>query len=247
MSDEQTVKNKNENYEKNLKLNLEAKRKDLDNITTSIIPSQLTLIRMFLWLSFSVLGAVFYFTKLDKMNICQTYFLTIISAVTVCIVILCLLAIKESATRLTAHLDNAHFQTKIEQDDNEHVRGLWDMLDVTTKALDIATESLSKTAKLLRYVTYLSLFALFLLSSLAIISVYSMKGGVNMAEENKDTKTSSQADTRPVLSSSSDIKPNVLQANNRVINNESIDKGFNITADDKSGSNNNATDKKDEK
>ena len=57
-----------ENYEKNLKLNLEAKRKDLDNITTSVIPSQLTLIRMFLWLSFSIVGVALYLITLGQLS-----------------------------------------------------------------------------------------------------------------------------------------------------------------------------------
>lgn len=236
--DKNSAAKKMENYEKNLKLNLEAKRKDLDNITTSIIPFQLTLIRMFLWLSFSSLGAVFYFVKPDRIiNVCQAYFLVLISLTVICTAIVCLMAIKESADRPTAHLDNNYFRDHINQDDYEHVKGLMAMLDVTTKALDIAAKSMAKAGKMLRRAIYLSFATLFFIFSLAVVSIYPMKGGENMAEEQKDVKVSTDLtnDTRPAFKSVAEIKPSVLQANNREsINNESWTEGggYNITSSD---------------
>lgn len=47
-----------ENYEKNLKLQLESFRKDLDAMLTSIIPNQLLLVRMYLWLNVSIFGGL---------------------------------------------------------------------------------------------------------------------------------------------------------------------------------------------
>lgn len=251
--DKNSAAKKIENYEKNLKLNLEAKRKDLDNITTSIIPFQLTLIRMFLWLSFSSLGAVFYFVKLDnRVNVFQAYFLVFISLTVICTVIVCLMAIKESADRPTAHLDNNYFRDYINQDDNEHVNGLLAMLDVTTKALDIAAKSMAKAGKMLRCAIYLSFTTLFFIFSLAVVSIYPMKGGENMAEEQKDVKTSSDLtnDTRPVFKSVAEIKPTVLQANNREsINNESLTEGggYNITSSDQNQTDTATSDDKDKK
>lgn len=47
-----------ENYEKNLKLQLESFRKDLDIMLTSVIPNQLSLVRMYLWFNASIFGGL---------------------------------------------------------------------------------------------------------------------------------------------------------------------------------------------
>ncbi|WP_298061802.1 hypothetical protein [uncultured Campylobacter sp.] len=239
-----------ENYEKNLKLNLEAKRKDLDNITTSVIPSQLTLIRMFLWLSFSIVGAAFYAIKLDEISSSQFYFLSAIVITTVAIITLCLIAIKSSAVRLTANLDNAYFKDNIAQDDSEHAQGLIAMLDVTSQALGLAQDNVNKTGRILRVVTYLSFAVIFFISSFAIVSVYHEKGGENMAEEKKDksAEVAKTVDSRPAFNQSTQIKPAQMRANSRNITGESQSGGFNITASKKpkQSDNANATDKTDE-
>ena len=54
-----TEQNQNyENYEKNLKLQLESSRKDLDIMLTSVIPNQLSLVRMYLWFNASIFGGL---------------------------------------------------------------------------------------------------------------------------------------------------------------------------------------------
>ncbi len=48
-----------ENYEKNLKLQLESKRKDLDIQLTSIIPGQFQTIKLYMWLcTFIIAGDI---------------------------------------------------------------------------------------------------------------------------------------------------------------------------------------------
>ncbi|ECR1448601.1 hypothetical protein F0I69_03105 [Campylobacter jejuni] len=47
-----------ENYEKNLKLQLESKRKDLDIQLTSIIPNQIVLVRTYLWFSTLIVASI---------------------------------------------------------------------------------------------------------------------------------------------------------------------------------------------
>ncbi|HED6059870.1 TPA: hypothetical protein R5W04_000078, partial [Campylobacter jejuni] len=47
-----------ENYEKNLKLQLESKRKDLDIQLTSIIPNQIVLVRTCLWFSTLIVASI---------------------------------------------------------------------------------------------------------------------------------------------------------------------------------------------
>lgn len=239
-----------ENYEKNLKLNLEAKRKDLDNITTSIIPSQLTIVRMFLWLSFSIVGAAFYAIKLDEISSSQFYFLSAIVITTVAIITLCLIAIKSSAVRLTANLDNTYFKENIKQGDSEHTEGLIAMLDVTSKALYLAQDNVNKTGRILRGITYLSFAVVFFISLFTIVSVYHEKGGKNMAKEQKDksAETIKTTDSRPSFSQSTQIKPAQIRANSRNIIGESQSGGFNITASKKPKPSNNANtaDKTDE-
>lgn len=203
-----------EAYEKNLKLNLEAKRKDFDNITTSIIPSQLNLVKTYLWLSslsFSVL--LLLMTKRGDIPFDLSLLSLFLGAVFgVSTMILSLFAIHRTRNRHVAHAEGNESFANIPQNALEHSEGLLILLDITSHSLQGAKETVEKTANLLRGALITTLVGIFFIVSGVVLhfsSSNTMKGGTNMAEETKLTRPT--APSQPVK------QPEVLQANSREI------------------------------
>ncbi|MBN1839744.1 MAG: hypothetical protein JW802_06850 [Campylobacterales bacterium] len=201
-------------YEKNLKLNLEAKRKDFDNITTSIIPSQLNLVKTYLWLSslsFSTL--LLLMTKREDTSFDLSLLSLFLGAVCgISTMLLSLFAIHSTRNRHMAHAEDNDMFANIAQNELEHSEGLLILLDITSHSLKGAKQTVKKTSNLLRGAFITTVACVFFIVTGAVLhfsSSNTMKGGTNMAEEQKLTRPT--APSQPVK------QPEVLQANSREI------------------------------
>lgn len=148
-----------ENYEKNLKLQLESSRKDLDIMLTSIIPNQLTLVKTYLWLNISLIGglaAIFAATiKTLSLQSCLIWFifLTFLLTFIACalVVYFALRAIHETRKRSFPQ-DMSEEMGKIAMDTLEHINGLLivmrsirDTIEVNQQTIQTAGHCLKKT------------------------------------------------------------------------------------------------------
>lgn len=204
-----------EAYEKNLKLNLEAKRKDFDNISTSIIPSQLNLVKTYMWvtsLSFPII--ILIFTKKEHTPDDLTSLFFYLGAVcAISIMFLSLLVIHRTKDRYMAHIEDNDTFANLPQDEQEHTQGLLVMLEITTNSLKMVSQTVTNTGKNLRGIFMLMFpFLFFMVTAVTLYitdSRHHMKGGTNMAEETKLTRPTAPA--QPVK------QPEVLQANSHQI------------------------------
>lgn len=223
---EYTTKLKIEAYEKNLKLNLEAKRKDFDNLTTSVVPNQINLIKTYLWissLSFSIL--ILLFTKTDHApQEYALYSLSIGAILGVLIIFTSFMAMHKTKNKHLAHLKEEDF-LMIAQDKWEHTNGLLKMIEVTNSALAGVSQTVTQTGKWLRASIWLMIpYILMMAFGITLHFTNTMKGGINMAEEPKLT--------RPTISTQPTTQTPVLQANSRV-NESTKSDGHRVTADSK--------------
>lgn len=209
-------------YEKNLKLNLEAKRKDFDNITTSIIPSQLNLVKTYLWLSslsFSTL--LLLMTKRGDIPFDLSLLSLFFGAVCgISTMFLSLFAIHSTRNRHMAHAEDNDTFANIAQNELEHSEGLLILLHITSHSLQGAKQTVKETSNLLRGAFITTVACIFFIVTGAVLhfSSNTMKGGTNMAEEPKLTRPT--APSQPVK------QPEVLQANSREIFEDVINKSY---------------------
>lgn len=203
-------------YEKNLKLNLEAKRKDFDNIMTSVIPSQLVLVKTYLWIgSLSFPTLILIFTKKEHAPDGWAFlFLCLGALIGIITMLLSLFAIHSTRERYVAHVEEEKDFVEIKQNELEHTEGLLTMLAITTNSIQLGTKIVNRTAKFLRAIFLLMFpYIFFMVSGVILcipINTNTMKGGTNnMAEDPKNARPT--APTQPVK------QPAVLQANSREI------------------------------
>ncbi|EAH8851413.1 hypothetical protein A0U24_05740 [Campylobacter lari] len=202
-----------ENYEKNLKLQLESKRKDLDIQLTSIIPNQLVLVRTYLWFSTLIIASILtiFSNKIQSLYLNDFYSLqafmillmiaTLVSS-TYC-VILCFNAVLNFSYRFFPG-DAYEKITKFKTDKLEHVNGLNEMISETFVAYKENDKIIYKAAKSLRKAFCCNFFSLILfIIFIIILAIHTTKGGEKMADDKVD---------KPVASMTG--KPNVVQTSN---------------------------------
>lgn len=202
-----------EAYEKNLKLNLEAKRKDFDNISTSIIPSQINLVKTYMWvtsLSFPIFILIFT-TKKHIPDDLTSLFFYFGAVCAISIMFIALFVIHKTKDRYVANSEDNSIFANITQDEQEHTQGLLIMIEITTNSLKMVSQTVTNTGKYLRGIFILMFPFLFCMVTAVTLyitdSLHHMKGGENMAEESKLTRPT--APSQPVK------QPEVLQANSR--------------------------------
>ena len=190
--------NKNhENYEKNLKLQLESFRKDLDVMLASVIPNQLSLVRMYLWFNASVFGgliAIFanqlkYLYAYEMQYIIFYIFFFVASCIF--LIIGCwssLLAIRKAKSRIFPQ-DMRQELSDIKTNSLEHVNGLNRLISATLDAKNENQKIIEQTAQVLvKSYRYIQIsFILAIIFGIFTLYLNLMKGGVNMAD-NKDSK-----------------------------------------------------------
>ncbi|EAJ6151659.1 TPA: hypothetical protein ACRZSW_001427 [Campylobacter lari subsp. concheus] len=202
-----------ENYEKNLKLQLESKRKDLDIQLTSIIPGQFQTIKLYMWLctfiivsDITILNSYIKTTHIDS-------FAIILFGVSIVFLAYCvffsLLALKANNT-LAFPQDQYKNMSQFNSDNLEHTNGINAMI---SSILDAFNENnriinnISKDIKLIYFVllvgAMISFFAIIVSGSQII------KGEINMSEnQEKITKPQPQpGTTTPITPKTRGDKP----------------------------------------
>ena len=189
--------NKNhENYEKNLKLQLESFRKDLDVMLTSVIPNQLSLVRMYLWFNATIFGGIvaIFANQLKHIHIYDMYaILYVVCFITSCASLIrgcwsALLAIRKAKSRIFPQDMRQELQA-IKTNSLEHINGINHLISATFDARQANQENIEKTAQALikshRFIRISLILAIIFGTFTLYLNL--VKGGVNMAD-NKDSK-----------------------------------------------------------
>jgi hypothetical protein len=161
-------------YEHNLKLYFESKRKDLDIILTSTIPTQKNLMKTILWLNSSILA--FTITLLSKQV--GIIFLSIPFLFSFAAIFHILLSLKDGREKTFGTLALSEIE-KIQQDENEKIQALYDMntsLDKAFKANALLVEKRAQKIGTATGYTTLSVFFIFILI-VFYVNIHLMKGG----------------------------------------------------------------------
>lgn len=197
-----------ENYEKNLKLQLESKRKDLDNQLTSIIPNQLVLVRLYLWFNTFIISGILtiYLNRIKNFNF-EDYQIVLIWVTiffSLCCIILCFIAILKISNRYFPG-DTYEKFAKFETNELEHVNGLNEMINEIFAAYKGNDKIIHNAARFLRWAFHCNFLSLVFFIIFIIILVFNLwKGGEKMADDKKVDK--------PVASMTG--KPNIVQTSN---------------------------------
>ena len=217
-----TEQNQNyENYEKNLKLQLESSRKDLDIMLTSVIPNQLSLVRMYLWFNASIFGGLvaIFANQLKYIHIYDMYAILYV----LCFIISCASLIMECWSALSVISKARHRMlpkdmceelSKIPTDSLEHVNGLNRLISATLDAKKANQENIEQTAHVLvkSYKHIRTSLVLAIIFGIFTLYFNLMKGGENMADD-KDSKPVAMTGT---------TQPEKLIANSINITTESV-------------------------
>ncbi|TKX28165.1 hypothetical protein [Campylobacter estrildidarum] len=165
-----------ENYEKNLKLELENKRKDFDSQISQIIPGQTQMIKLYFWFATLIISGLLtisgkmlkIYLTFSNLEILQISFFILTFICGMACIFFTLKAILTGATIYhPIELKNAF--EKFPKDKCEHVKGLERMINATYKAIKANKDEIIKTAKQLRLSFYsivlcLSFFIIFLIT-----------------------------------------------------------------------------------
>ncbi|MGB3751090.1 MAG: hypothetical protein WA945_05940 [Arcobacteraceae bacterium] len=152
MSDTQEV----ENYEHNLKLYYEAKRKELDIILSNSMPTQMNNIKTLLWMNFLLIGLMFQFIKKFPIpDIVIGFFI-----LSLCAIICVLMAILSNRTKSYGTLDSYEHIS-------EYVNNKWtksqffiDMIDSVIYSIKHNRKILHNKSKLMHLSTWFTLLAI---------------------------------------------------------------------------------------
>ncbi|WP_416860594.1 hypothetical protein [Helicobacter ganmani] len=195
-----------ENYEKNLKLQLESFRKDLDIMLTSVIPNQLSLVRMYLWFNASIFGGLIaiFANQLKYIHIYDMYAILYI----LCFIISCasliigcwsaLSAISKAKYRMLPK-DMRKELSEIPSNSQEHVNGINCLIAATLRAKNENQKNIEETAQVLtksyRYIRISLILAI-------IFGVFTLyinleKGGINMADDKNQKPVADTSTAQP--------------------------------------------------
>ena len=214
--------NKNhENYEKNLKLQLESFRKDLDVMLASVIPNQLSLVRMYLWFNATIFGGIvaIFANQLKHIHIYDMYaILYVVCFITSCASLIrgcwsALLAIRKAKSRIFPQDMRQELQA-IKTNSLEHVNGINHLISATLDAKNENQKIIEQTAQVLvKSYRYIQIsFILAIIFGIFTLYLNLVKGGVNMADD-KDSKPIAMTGT---------TQPEKLIANSMEITTESV-------------------------
>jgi len=156
-----------DNYEKNLKLNYDAIRKDLDILLTNTIPTQKNLMKTYLWLNTTIIGFVI---TIYSTNGIIFGFLLIPFVFSFIAILGILSSLSIGQVKTFGHIDIDEME-KIEIDEYEHTKGIFKMLHSTKTAFTMNIDVVSTRAKSLKkslFFTKLSFVSIFLLAVLII-------------------------------------------------------------------------------
>jgi len=159
-----------ENYEHNLKIHYEAKRKELDILLTSSIPIQLSNMKTILWINFLMIGLMFQFLKKFPLpDIVIGFFI-----LSLCAIISILFAMLTNRTKSYGVYDDVKTMSTYEDDNWTKSRAIFDMLNMLQIAIEDNRLVIINRAKLMHVATWFTLasivFLVIIFSTLQINS-----------------------------------------------------------------------------
>lgn len=224
------------NYESNLKLSYDAIRKDYDNILTSIMPNQVNLIKTYLWLNTFIIGIAVIFIK--EQAITPKILCSFISIFALCIISMIVLVValyynKQKKFIFFKPEDIAN----IKDDKWSYTQGLINLINETKNAFDSNTEIVKFRAVCIRIgaIFLILAFMAFTSTTYYLLPYINHRKEVIIMPDDKPVKPDENKPITMSLSTNSQININTESINESTKENS----GFNITADDKSQSDNN--------
>lgn len=146
-----------ENYEHNLKLHYEAKRKELDILLSNSIPNQLSNMKTILWINFLLIGLILQFIKKFPLpDIIIGFFI-----LSVCAIFTVLMAMLSNRTKSYGVIDDIKMMSKYEDTQWTKSQAIFDMLNAVQLSIIDNRDAITNRAKLMHLSTYLTLSALF--------------------------------------------------------------------------------------
>ncbi|EAK1582345.1 hypothetical protein CJX88_02110 [Campylobacter jejuni] len=202
-----------ENYEKNLKLQLESKRKDLDIQLTSIIPGQFQTIKLYMWLcTFIIAGDITILNNYIKTTHTDL-FTIILFSVSIIFLGYCaffsLLALKINNT-IAFPQDQYGEMSKLNSDNLEHTNGINAMISSILDAFDKNNKIINNMSKDIGKI-YVFLVIGASISSFAIITsgAQIVKGEIIMSDNKEKVikPTPQTGTTTPIIPKTRGDKP----------------------------------------
>jgi hypothetical protein len=147
------------NYEHNLTLHYEAKRKELDILLTSSIPIQLSNMKTILWIDFLMIGLILQFIKKFPMHdmIIGFFILSLFSIITI------LFAMLTNRYKSYGVFNNINTMSKYDDDIWTKSKAIYDMLNMLQLAIEDNREVIQNRAKLMHIATWYTLSGLLFL------------------------------------------------------------------------------------
>lgn len=202
-----------ENYEKNLKLQLESKRKDLDIQLTSIIPGQFQTIKLYMWLcTFIIAGDITILNSYIKTTHISLFTIILFSASIIFLgycAFFSLLALKKNNT-IAFPQDQYGKMSKLNSDNLEHTNGInamissiLDAFDKNNKIINNMSKDISKIYVFLILGASVSFFAI-ITSGIQIV-----KGEIIMSDNKEKVikPTPQTGTTTPIIPKTRGDKP----------------------------------------
>lgn len=147
------------NYEANLKLHYEAKRKELDILLTSSMPTQLSTIKTLLWMNIVMIGLMMQiFRSIPLTVIAKGFFL--LSIVSICIILAAMLIKRVKSYGV---IDDILYSRNLDDSKWTISQGLIDMLSAAHSSIVDNRAVIESRAKLMHIATWFTLFAILLL------------------------------------------------------------------------------------
>lgn len=147
------------NYEANLKLHYEAKRKELDILLTSSMPTQLSTIKTLLWMNIVMIGLMMQiFRSIPLTTIAKGFFL--LSIVSICITLAAMLIKRVKSYGV---IDDIEYASKLHDNEWTVSKGLADMLSAAHNSIMDNRDVIVQRAKLMHIATWITLFSILFL------------------------------------------------------------------------------------
>lgn len=145
-----------ENYEHNLKLHYEAKRKELDILLSNSIPNQLSNMKTILWINFLAIGLILQFIKKFPLHdIIIGFFI-----LSLCAIFTVLIAMLTNRTKSYGVIDDIKMMSTYEDSHWTKSQALFDMLNAVQESILDNRNVITNRAKLMNIATYLTSSAL---------------------------------------------------------------------------------------
>lgn len=145
-----------ENYETNLKLHYEAKRKELDILLTSSIPQQLSNMKTILWINFLMIGLMLQLLKkFPLQDIVIGFFLLALASI-ICV----LVAMLTNRSKSYGVPDDILQMSKYEDNEWTISQALLDMMGTLQTSLQENREVISNRGRLMHLSTWFTLCAI---------------------------------------------------------------------------------------